>query len=426
MPLTPSKFIPRPSALIACLAGLGVALGTAVAADPYLRAAESAENGTTTLEVAVREFTPADHARGPKILLVGVTHIGDKAYYDKLQELLDAQDLVLFEGVKPGDEDAALAQLDPADRARVRLSTQRVRTLAALMERTRENEKYADSVGSLLTKLPEKTVARAKPGLKDAWGNPLVLVVKNQGGAFDVTSLGSDGEPGGEGAASDLAFSAQPPLSPQELGRSEDGIQSQLASALGLKFQLDAIDYNRPDWRNSDMSVTELQRAFGNDNESSEQLFGMLGGQGVGASLAKFVLGMIGSNPQMGAMAKLLMIEMVANADQLMEQAQDSAPGIGGMMKVLVHDRNDVVFRDLTETLEVEKNVKSIALFYGAGHMGDMQSRLEEMGYVAGEENWLTAITVRAKDTGLPPEGVAKTREMLRKVMKMQLDQQAK
>ena len=57
--------------------------------------------GEVQLQVAVREFTPTDKSpkNAPTVSLVGVAHIGDKAYYQGIQTYLAGQDYVLFEGV---------------------------------------------------------------------------------------------------------------------------------------------------------------------------------------------------------------------------------------------------------------------------------------------------------------------------------------
>ena len=41
--------------------------------------------------------------------------------------------------------------------------------------------------------------------LKDAWGNDYSYSVPGQGKPFDLTSMGSDGRPGGEGEAKDVS-----------------------------------------------------------------------------------------------------------------------------------------------------------------------------------------------------------------------------
>ncbi|MGA0332815.1 MAG: hypothetical protein ACO3N7_01675 [Kiritimatiellia bacterium] len=56
------------------------------------------EHGLISLEVAVKTYRLKD-ADDKKILLVGVSHIGSRSYYEGLQEILNAADVVLFEGV---------------------------------------------------------------------------------------------------------------------------------------------------------------------------------------------------------------------------------------------------------------------------------------------------------------------------------------
>src|SRR5436190_5270308 len=64
---------------------------------PYMRVARPDSN-TVVLQIAARRFVPA-HGRGPIIWLSGASHVGESNYFAALQRHLDAQALVLFEGV---------------------------------------------------------------------------------------------------------------------------------------------------------------------------------------------------------------------------------------------------------------------------------------------------------------------------------------
>ncbi len=64
---------------------------------PYMRVARPDTN-TVQLQIAVRKFVPVDR-RGPTIWLAGTSHIGEPEYYHALQKHLDAQTIVLYEGV---------------------------------------------------------------------------------------------------------------------------------------------------------------------------------------------------------------------------------------------------------------------------------------------------------------------------------------
>lgn len=64
------------------------------------------------LAVASRRYVPVG-GEGPMITLAGAVHIGDGDFYDKLQELVDSHDVVLFEGV--GDHPDPNAGADDED-----------------------------------------------------------------------------------------------------------------------------------------------------------------------------------------------------------------------------------------------------------------------------------------------------------------------
>src|ERR1039458_6037870 len=63
----------------------------------YTRIANPDTN-TVQLQIALRKFVPAQNA-GPAIWLAGVMHVGEPEYYRALQHFLDAQTVVLCEGI---------------------------------------------------------------------------------------------------------------------------------------------------------------------------------------------------------------------------------------------------------------------------------------------------------------------------------------
>lgn len=77
----------------------------------YMRTVQPDSN-TIRLELAMKKFVP-QHRDGPAVWLVGVTHIGESNYFAALQRHLDAQALVLFEGVREGP-DAPTSGLEAA------------------------------------------------------------------------------------------------------------------------------------------------------------------------------------------------------------------------------------------------------------------------------------------------------------------------
>src|SRR5882724_6110403 len=70
---------------------------------PYVRAS-GGESNLLELQIAARRFVPA-RGKGPTVWLTGVSHIGTSNYFAALQRHLNAQTLVLFEGVGEHSQD---------------------------------------------------------------------------------------------------------------------------------------------------------------------------------------------------------------------------------------------------------------------------------------------------------------------------------
>jgi len=386
--------------LVPCVSAQEVATQPEVAAASekdtggYVRVRDSEDGTHTYLQVAIRSFKNEAKPDQPVVHLVGVTHIGDKAYYSELQTFLDEQDVVLFEGVKPG---AAASDLKDADDAsKVKVTKSRQRLLAVIVTRHKEKHgKLPETLDEAVTALHGSMARLGHAAMLDAWGNDqkYVVTVGEEGKApkFDIVSLGSDKAEGGEAAAADLKFSAQKKLTKEERSGGE-GIQLQLAKALGLEFQLVAIDYNRAKWRNSDMTVDELQKKLEESGASGGALFSMLDGSSMMSKMVGLLLNMIAGSPEMSFYVKVMVVETLAHAEEMMEM--QGAKGMGAMMKVLIDERNIVVFKDLAKLLVEEPQVKSVALFFGAGHLPDMEERLEAMGYSETGVEWKNAVDV--------------------------------
>ena len=427
--------------MVCCAACLSGATGTAVAQDQlappasgaaastsadYIRIIDEDGGNRVKLQTSSRTFKPRD-GEGPEVHLVGVMHIGDKAYYESLQKFLDQSDVVLYEGVKPSGagEPAAAA---PDDNAKRTLTERRLRLLAILVEKHRSKTGgYPASLDAMIDALPRTYARLARGAAVDGWGHPIRLVEIGRPSddpskpgliSFDLVSTGTDGTAGGDGDAADIRFSDQKPLTKAEIGSSQDGIQVQMASALGLEFQLLAIDYTHPNWRNSDLSVDAVQKKLADSGQSGEALFKMLDGSSLSAKFAGLVLNLIKSSKQSQAMAKLMMMELLSNADDLISAG--GAGGVGKMMQVIVIDRNQAVFDDLEAILQREKAVKSVALFYGSGHIPDMEKRLGELGYTFTGEEWFTGIEMDMKKSGLDSAQGASLRQMLRQMVEQQ------
>lgn len=382
----------------------------------YIRVTDSDDGSHLKLDVAVRTLRKAG---APDVQLVGVVHIGDQAYYDQLQKFLDSQSLVLFEGVKPSGADAP----SPGDdAAKAKVTTQRQRLLAVLVSRFRaEHNALPSTFDEVLAPLHGSIARLGKAATTDAWGRPQELTL--DAGAptkFDIVSLGSDGRPGGEGPAADLRFSTQAPLTDQEQEGAGEGIQTKLARAMGLKFQLAAIDYTHPSWRNSDLSIDQVERKLEEAGASGDALFKMLDGSSFASKVLGFMLGFVEHNQELSLTVKVMMVEVLAHADDMMSLAGKQAKGMDTLMKVIVQDRNQEVLKDLAGASKESPAPKSVALFYGAGHLPDLEKHLSDDGYAYAGTEWFTAIDA---DLNSVP-GMKAQATQIRKMIKAQLERQ--
>jgi general secretion pathway protein G len=384
---------------------------------------EEDDGAVVKLEMAVREFAPPDTGK-PRVFLAGAVHIGEKGFYRGLQRFLDGQDVVLFEGVKPPGAGAAEQDVGGGtDEERVAATKRRVRFIAMAVERYRDGHegKLPPSLRELGEGSEERIAWLLKSSLVDSWGHNFVYSTKEADGSasFDVASLGADGKDGGEGVAADIRFSDQKPLSRPEKGDRSEGLQSKLASSMGLVFQLDAMDHNKGNWRNSDLSVDQVQARLERAGVNADGLFGMLDGSSMFSRFGGFLLGIMGSTPDGKAMLRVMIIEMIGHADQLLDRMPG---GMGKVMGVLLEDRNAVVVSDLKKVIQGEPGVKTVGIIYGAGHLPSMERRLvEELGYKPVGDTWRPAITVDAKAAGVSGAQLKATRQMISRMVEAQL-----
>jgi hypothetical protein len=342
--LLPLRRSPRGHVFAGCLLGLVLCLvGCRTASEhqasrtkpvspaPYTRVS-SPDTNTFSLQIALRQFVPRN-GRGPIIWLSGVSHIGESNYYAGLQRHLDAQSVVLFEGV--GAHDRKL-RFEPED---------------------------------------------------------------------------------------------------------QSSIQHTLAQSLGLVFQLRAIDYDRAHFHNSDLTIPQLQRMMmGQENVLEDQegaatteepgeddapggaqspelreLMGVMNGSTVLGMLVHLGVKFLGSSPKLQAMTKLVMIETLGRFQGDLAEAKGIPPEMQRLMTVIIRGRNDVVMRDLKKQLGRGKRGQSISVFYGAGHMADLEKRLvEELRYRRRDEVWATALTVNTRAAGLSAAELKMVQDLVR------------
>jgi len=385
--------------------------------DSFLRIVES-PGDSLALDVAARTYTPAD-GEGPRVALVGVAHIGEKALYTDLQELLDGFDVVLYESVKPAGAGRPSGETDEARAESTRHAMEFVAGVVELAHA--ELGSYpldAEALVASAKKVDPRISQWTALALVDAWGEPLRYEVE-EGGGFVLRSFGADGEPGGEGHAADISVDDE---STEPLALGEDGIQAQLADALGLEFQLTAMDYGHDNWRCSDVTLDELASALAERGIDFGPIGGSLAGSSLTAKVAGGILKLVRVLDAMidglvSDMAKVMMIELLGN-EEFTEKAIEQQFG-GEFAEVLVNHRNDVVIADLKRLIDEEPDVESVAIFYGAAHMPDFVRQLKELGYESESVEWTTAMEVDLRNSAMSESEIRMIRRMILQQMRM-------
>ena len=310
--------------------------------EPYMRVLRT-DDGKIELQIAVRKFV-STRGKGPAIWLAATSHLGETNYYAALQKHLDAQSLVLFEGVR---------------------------------ERHGPKEKQNG--------VPKKNSAPAKK--TSGRNDPM----------FDKKTAAE--------------------LSP---------LQSNMAKSLGLVFQLEAIDYDRQHFRNSDLSISQLMKLMDGTpvkpgektseaGKDFENLVEAMNGDSILATVMNFVFKIIGSDPKFQAMAKLMLIETFDQIKGDLSQLQGLPGGMQELLRIIIQERNKQVMLDLKKAVKEVSPSESISIFYGSGHMDDLEKRIKlELGYRPDKQIWLSAFSINTRQTGLSAGEVEMVRSMIK------------
>jgi len=219
-------------------------------------------------------------------------------------------------------------------------------------------------------------------------------------------------------------------------------LQAQLAKSLGLEFQLEAIDYSHAHFRNSDLTVVELRdlmsrtaspvagapvvaagaapSAQAEAARSFEQLMEVMQGESFLGRLMNVGLRWLGTQPRYQALAKFTLAEMINGVQGDLESVGALPPAMRELLRVLIDERNQRVLADLRRELRRLRPEDSVSIFYGAGHMHDLETRLcKELRYEPRGESWFAVMTVNTAAAGIAPAELAATRELIQQQLQM-------
>jgi len=178
-------------------------------------------------------------------------------------------------------------------------------------------------------------------------------------------------------------------------GNPVSGLQRLMKQMLELEFQLEQIDYTRPNMVHADMSPEEFARSMRERGESFTAMFLRMWGYSMarqgspGAASDADLLAALFSPNRALALKRVM-------AEQFVDLGGVTRAMEGSKGSTLIGQRNQVALDELKRQIEAGK--KRIAIFYGAGHMIDMDRRLREQFQLEPVgRRWLVAWNMKPK-----------------------------
>ncbi|MBN2217024.1 MAG: hypothetical protein JW719_06580 [Pirellulales bacterium] len=179
-------------------------------------------------------------------------------------------------------------------------------------------------------------------------------------------------------------------------------LQTALTQILNLQFQLEGIDYRRPNMVHADLSPEEFTQAMRNRGETVWSMFLRMlvyssiqqAKNGSGASDLEVLMALLDKNRSLAlkrVMAK--QFEDLGGAILVIDGPEGSA---------LIRDRNTKALDVLRRELNAGK--RKVAIFYGAGHLPDLAKRLaDDFDMKPVEKVWLRAWDMSEPAPKKPP-----------------------
>lgn len=278
----------------------------------FVRISNDETGEPQALQVSIVRYASADGLDNFYVDLVSAVHIGDKSYYQQLNQRFQDYDAVLFELVIPEEEN-----LDRLTKA--------------------ANETAIDTASA-----DDMAVEASKKSSSKTTGD-------NRGDEAD-------------GIGSEIGFSMI------------STFQGWMKNALGLSFQLEQVDYSQPNLVHADMTTGEFRASMRDRGESLFSTFAKMWRAGIRESMTRPVTGtefdlfkaFFSSNREL-AMKQVMANEFINM--EMLDAALSEGDG-----STLLTERNKKALQILDR--EIANGHQKIAIFYGAAHMPDMGERL--------------------------------------------------
>jgi hypothetical protein len=168
-------------------------------------------------------------------------------------------------------------------------------------------------------------------------------------------------------------------------------LQGGLKNLLGLEFQLERVDYAKPNFVHADMSPEQFAQTMKDRGESFFQLILRLMGQSMAIQGKQKASGISDVQVLMAVLRqdRVLLKRLLAEQLDGMEGHLSVLGGPDGGSTIIT-ERNKKALEVLRR--ELAEGKKKIGIFYGAGHLSDFDTRLkEEFQFEPVEKTWLPA-----------------------------------
>lgn len=180
-------------------------------------------------------------------------------------------------------------------------------------------------------------------------------------------------------------------------------LQLGMKDALGFEFQLGGVDYSPKNFVHADMTAEEFEASMAKRGETFSEMFAR--------EMSKSMLEQQKQNPlamnldmMISALAsdRLYRVRRIAAAQLEKADEGDAFAGYDGSSTIIT-ERNIKALEILKKQLTSRTKPKKLAIFYGAGHLADMEKRLTHVfGYERTGEAWLTAWNLRPPEAAKP------------------------
>lgn len=176
-------------------------------------------------------------------------------------------------------------------------------------------------------------------------------------------------------------------------------LQSGMKEMLALESQVELIDYQKENLVHADMSPEDFEQSMAERGDNFFVMFFRMLGRSLAEQSKQQVLAEAGKAPRRTNDADLLMALLDPKRSHRLKQVMaEQFEDLEGMMNVfegpdgstIISERNKTALAVLKD--EIADGKKRIGIFYGAGHMPDMEQRLEsDFGLKRSGEKWLVA-----------------------------------